>query len=678
MLRTSTPHHLRSRRLAVLASAAVLAAAIATPATVVGTQPTGRVWPRLQGGGSAGSSPTGRYIVRYREGTSSQARSAARRSAGVTLERSLHLIDADVVRPAGIGAPAMVAAFAADPSVVAVAPDQPLALDASPMTEPEYGFQWGLENTGGVDFFGVVGRPDIDIDAESAWPIATGAGVVVAVLDDGLDFGHPELTSQAWTNPDETVNGMDDDGNGYVDDVHGANICENPADAGDDATLHVPSGDYHGTAVSSVIAAAVNDQGMTGIAPDARIMGVRFLTGQCASESYAITALEYAVGEGARIVNASWGGSEVTPSLDAAIAAAGQDGVLFVAAAGNKSTSTPHWPAASAQPNVLSVGALRPDGLYAAFSNYGSWVDIAAPGLAIAVARADIGDVAYGDGTSFAAPYVAGVAALIAQAHPELLGDPIALRAKLIRSGWRGSSSVAAKTGFDRVLSAEYALDFTLPVQGTGATAAPRLGDVMATSTAMTHIVWPYATDDKAIDSYRVRLRRVGGAWVWLTNGTPNRYVDRSLTIAVPYEVEIFARDAGGNETSFVLPVRLVRSQESTGAAVYTGSWHQVSSSTASNTGLRYSTRIGDRVTFSFTGKAVALVAPRSSGRGTAQIFIDDVLVTTISLYSTSSQARRVVFSAAWPDAAVHTLQVKLAGPASRPRVDVDAFLVAQ
>jgi len=353
---------------------------------------------------------------------------------------------------------------------------------------------------------------------------------------------------------------------------------------------------------------------------------------------------------------------------------------VVVAAAGNDGTSAQHWPASSSQPNVLAVGALRPDGLYAAFANYGTWVDIAAPGYAILAANTDGGPsgLAFWNGTSFAAPLASGVAALIAEAHPELLGDPVALRAKLIRSAWRGSSSVAAKTGFDRNLSAEYALDFTPPVQDPAATAAPRLNDAMGLSTVMTHVVWPYASDDKGIDSYRVRVRRVGGDWVWQTSGTTARYVDRSLALNGAYEFEVFARDAGGNETSFVFPVRVVRAQESTPAAVYSAGWKTATSSTASNSGLRYATTIGRSVTFTFTGRAVALAGPKSSGRGTAQVFVDDVLVKTISEYSASTLARRVVFSHAWPDAGEHTVRFVLAGPASRPRFDVDAFLVTQ
>jgi subtilisin family serine protease len=674
-----TPPRRRRRRPTFVLLAATLAGALVAPPSASAASPVapaGRLPVQVT---VPGTPPSGRLIVRYRQGTSAPERVAARSRAGVRFERALRLIDADVVRAEASDLTATIAALRADPDVLSVAEDQPLHLDADPWTEPVFPYQWGLENDGTPDIPGLTAKVDQDIDAVAAWPTATGAGVVVAVLDDGVDFGHPELASQAWVNPDEIPdNDTDDDGNGWVDDVSGANICHSQANPADDATLHVPGNDFHGTAVSSVIAAAVNGSGMTGIAPDARIMGIRFLTGNCAFESYAITALEYAVGEGAKIVNASWGGSAVTPMLDLAIGEARDAGVLFVAASGNQGTSTKHWPAASNQPNVLSVGALRADGQYAAFANYGTWVDIAAPGVAIVAARADADDLGLADGTSFAAPYVAGVAALVAQAEPALLGDPIALRAKVIRSGWRGGTSVAAKTGFDRVLSAEYALDFAPPVQGTASTATPRLNDTMGSSTVMTHMVWPYATDDEHIDSYRVRVRRVGGDWFWITHGTTSRYVDRSLTIAASYQLEIFARDAGGNETSFVMPVRLVRSQESTPAAAYTGSWHQVSSSTASNSGLRYSTRIGDRVTFAFTGRGVALVAPRSSGRGTAQVFVDDVFVKTISLYATSSQGRRVVFSHVWPDAGAHTVRFVLAGPASRARFDVDAFVVTQ
>ena len=661
-----------------VAAALLLGGLLGTPARAVAASSPDL--PSVPATTRPAGSPTGAFIVRYRDGTSSVERARVRWQARASFERRLHLIDADVVRP-GIAGVAALAALRRDPRVLSVEPDQPVHLDAGPAGEPAFGYQWALENDGSLEFSGVRSRPDMDVDAPAAWSKATGAGVVVAVLDDGLDFAHTELTGTAWVNPDEDVDGVDDDGNGFVDDVHGANVCESRTTPADDAILHVAGKDFHGTAVASVIAGQVDGEGMTGIAPGARIMGVRFLVGTCARESLAIAALEYAVGEGARIVNASWGGALPTPSLDAAIASAGQQGVLFVAAAGNDGTSARHYPAASSQPNVLSVGALRPDGMYAKFANYGSWVDVAAPGweiLAANTAGPGHSSLAFWTGTSFAAPLTAGVAALVAEAHPELLGNPVALRAKVIRSGWRGSASVAAKTGFDRVVSAEYALDDTAPIQDTAATAAPRVGDAIGSTSVITHVAWPAASDDTGIDSYRVRVRRDGGAWVWHTTGTTGRGLDRSLALNGRYEFEIFARDAGGNEVSFVFPVRLVRSQESTPAATYEGTWLAATSTTASNSGLRYATSVGDSVSFSFTGRGMALVGPRSPGRGTADVYVDDVLVATVSETSATTMAQRVLFSYAWPEAGAHTVRFALAGPVGRSRFDVDAFLVSQ
>ena len=339
---------------------------------------------------AASTSDADRLIVTYRTGTTEAVRRGIRLGASAKLVRTLDLIHADVVKPVGTSLRDAMATLRADPRVAAVQVDHKLYLDSDPTQEPDYDLQWGLENGGGTSFEGYEQVPDVDIDASAAWGSVTGAGVTVAVIDDGVDFGHPDLAGQAWTNPGESgggkeTNGVDDDENGYIDDVHGANVCFDAADG----VLHVPGADFHGTSVSSVIAAAANGVGITGVAPDARIMGVRFLVSdKCDTDSYAVLAIQYAIDMGAKIINASWGGPFPSPALEDAISAASDAGVLFVAAAGNDGSSVKHWPAASDQPNLVSVGAIDSDGAMAAYSNYGAWVDLAAPGTDICLARA--------------------------------------------------------------------------------------------------------------------------------------------------------------------------------------------------------------------------------------------------------------------------------------------------
>ena len=258
-------------------------------------------------------------IVRYRDGTSSARKTAARERAHATRERSRPDKGREVVRPAhGRSVAETVQALLADPAVAYAEPNYPIRLAASPMTEPlRSTYQWGLENAGGdcvAEFTESTCAVDVDIDAAAAWPVSTGAGVVVAVLDDGLDFTHPDLDTQAWTNPDDaTVDGVDNDGNGFVDDVHGVNLC---GAAGPSTELHGAGEDYHGTAVASVVAAATDDTGMAGVAPDARVMAVRWLiNNKCMDTDMAAAAIEYAVDEGADVINASWGSEQPSTTL---------------------------------------------------------------------------------------------------------------------------------------------------------------------------------------------------------------------------------------------------------------------------------------------------------------------------------------------------------------------------
>src|SRR3954447_12774607 len=370
----TTKHRLARRSMSALGL--LLALTLVVPSSVAAQRPSA---PRVPPNVTMGSGSGERLIVTYRKGTTESARRGVRVGANSRLVRTLDLIHAEVVKPVGTSLAATMAELRRDPRVAAVQVDHKLALDGDPTEEPDFTYQWALENTGEWIFNGVTSVPDVDADAATAWQTATGAGVTVAVLDSGVDFSHPDLVGQAWVNPGESgngreTNGLDDDGDHYIDDVNGANVCGDAADN----VLYVPGSDAvkHGTAVASVIAAAANGVGMTGIAPGARIMGVRFLIPNvCDSDSDAIRAIDYAIGSGAKIINASWGGSVNSPALQAAVDAANAAGILFVAAAGNVPTSLRHYPAGIELPNVLSVGAIQADGDPSSFTTYGSWVD---------------------------------------------------------------------------------------------------------------------------------------------------------------------------------------------------------------------------------------------------------------------------------------------------------------
>lgn len=281
--------------------------------------------------------------------------------------------------------------------------------------DPEYPRLVGLNNTGQTG-----GTPDADIDAPEAWTRTVGtAASVVAVIDTGVDLSHPDLRENIWTNPGELAgNGVDDDENGYVDDVHGWDFFN------DDASVYDGPEDDHGTHVAGTIAGTGgNGLGVTGVSWRSRVMALKFLgPGGSGYVSDAVAALDYAVRQGVRVSNNSWGGPTSSRTLRDAIDRAGAAGHLVVAAAGNDGVNlegTPTYPASYPSGNIVSVAATDQDDRLATFSNYGSTsVDLAAPGVRI---LSTLPGGAYGQysGTSMAAPHVTGAALLLLSEDPD-------------------------------------------------------------------------------------------------------------------------------------------------------------------------------------------------------------------------------------------------------------------
>ena len=316
----------------------------------------------------------------------------------------------------------------AHPAVRNVAFDTTVHVSTS--NDPEAGSLWGLFGTQGIN-------------ATAAWDLTdTLAPVVVAVIDSGVDTNHPDLAANIWTNPDEIAgNGIDDDGNGLVDDIHGWDFVE------DDATPNDPNG--HGTHVAGTIAAVRdNGIGVAGVADNAQIMALRFLNAEGSGyTSDALASLEYAIDKGAPISNNSWGGGSFNTALSSLIAS-NADTHLFVAAAGNSGLnidSSPQYPAAYTATNILSVAAHNSSGSLASFSNYGTTaVDISAPGVSIRSTEPGTG---YRNlsGTSMAAPHAAGVAALLLGTDTQL--TPSETIDILLQSGRPDDAFVTVRSG---------------------------------------------------------------------------------------------------------------------------------------------------------------------------------------------------------------------------------------
>ena len=281
--------------------------------------------------------------------------------------------------------------------------------------------QWGLRNLG--HYGGKVGA---DVGAATAWDSTIGSSAPVAVIDTGVAFKHQDLADNAWANPSDPPNGADDDGNGFTDDVHGADFLNGDSEPDDDGG--------HGTHVAGIIGAQGNNSvGIAGVNWETQVMGLKFLDGNGEGNTGdAASAIDYAVDHGARVINASWGGPAFSHALYSAIRRANQRGVLVVAAAGNdgiNADSSPDYPAAFDLPNVISVaGTDRADRLLD-FSNYGAKsVDLAAPGDDVYSTVPSVSDksgYAAFSGTSMAAPFVAGAVALYLSQFPGATVDQV-------------------------------------------------------------------------------------------------------------------------------------------------------------------------------------------------------------------------------------------------------------
>jgi subtilisin family serine protease len=311
-----------------------------------------------------------------------------------------------------------------DPNIEFVEPNYIYQLDVIP-NDPRFSELWGLHNTGQTG-----GTADADIDAPEAWDLEQGdPDVIVAVTDTGVDYNHEDLRDNMWVNTGETPgDNIDNDGNGYRDDIHGYDFIDNDSDPMD---YH-----NHGTHVAGTIGAVGNNNiGVVGVNWNTRIMALKIFkplecggvqVGNISNAADSAEAIIYAAMNNAKIINASWGGTRESLTIKTAIEFANLRSVLFVAAAGNDSTDNdtrPHYPSNYADPsanlpNVIAVAATDHNDNLASFSNFGKVsVTLAAPGDTI---LSTIRNNRYDEmsGTSMASPHVAGVAALVWAHHP--------------------------------------------------------------------------------------------------------------------------------------------------------------------------------------------------------------------------------------------------------------------
>lgn len=365
----------------------------------------------------------------------------------------------------------------ADPNVEYIEPNYILSLD--PVDVQPFGVP-----PASTDRYS---QSNSNVQATDAWaiekPYNQGTKTVVAVIDTGLDTNHGLFrdSNAIWENLAEKngIPNIDDDGNGYVDDINGWNYVSNSGNVYDD--------DNHGTHVAGIILGVGQDILQYPVRESKiKIMPLKFLdaTGS-GTTANAINAIYYAVNMGAKVINNSWGGSSYSKSLHDAYSYAHAHGVLIASAAGNSGTNndtTPMYPAALDTPNNIAVAASTDSDAKASFSNYGTSVQVAAPGVAIISSIPGTGCVAPGcyqmmSGTSMASPFVAGLAALIVREAPQLSGYQVrsiiiasvntfsSLSGKVSTSG-RVNALKAIQNSLTQVSTTSYNPDYT-PVYKT-------------------------------------------------------------------------------------------------------------------------------------------------------------------------------------------------------------------
>ncbi|MBL7543614.1 MAG: S8 family serine peptidase [Bdellovibrionaceae bacterium] len=303
--------------------------------------------------------------------------------------------------------------LAQQPDIEYIEPDYPI--EAIPQTsaldvpdDPYFAKQWFHQT----------------LNSLSAWSITEGSSdVLVAIVDTGIDYTHPDLVNNIWTNPNEIVNGQDDDDNGWIDDIHGWNFVANNNDPR--TTTRSP----HGSHVAGLIGASGNNHiGVVGVAPKVKMIALKFMDDSGAGvTSNAVKAIDYAIQKKVFLINNSWGSNRYSRSLSDAITRAANAGILFMAAAGNGDKGIGYdlknkawYPASYPQWNVFSVAATDSRDQLAPFSNYAKTkVDVAAPGYSI---YSTVSDENYQmmSGTSMATPIVSGMAVLLKATNPHL------------------------------------------------------------------------------------------------------------------------------------------------------------------------------------------------------------------------------------------------------------------
>ena len=457
----------------------------------------------------------------------------------------------------GISVEEAVAEISSNPAVEYAEPNYLIYPQATTPNDTYFYEQWGLFNNG---------RPGADIGATRVWDITQGSqDVVVAVVDTGADLSHPDLAPNAWVNAGEVAgNGVDDDRNGFVDDINGWNFLSN-----NNRLVINSDEDFHGTHVSGTIGASGNNgTGVSGVAWHVKLMSLKFIGDESGSTADAVRAINYAIdqrrkGVNVRVINASWGGSGGSAALQSAISAAGQAGILFVNSAGNGGDDSvgdniddqPDYPAAwsSSMTSLIAVAALDSEDRLASFSNYGLRnVSVGAPGVRVLSTLVG-GGYGFASGTSMAAPHVSGIAALIWSREPSL--TPAQVKQRIIATG-DPVSSLASKTTNPARANAYNAISNNTPT-------APSLGvgGVKANKKVLTVDGLGFVRNSTVVEVNGVALSgtKYDGAYE-LSNGTLTRLtvklgkanMNQIVPRGVPVTITVMDRNTGARSSGYL------------------------------------------------------------------------------------------------------------------------------
>jgi subtilisin family serine protease len=472
----------------------------------------------------------GELLVKFRPHVTASASGRVHEAIGASVIRSFSLVPSlqHVTLPEGMSVSDAIRVYMSDEYVEYAEPNYLRYAAITVPDDPFFGQQWGLRNTG---------LPGADINATAAWDLTKGSGsIVVAVIDTGIDYNHPDLQGNIWINPGEDPsNGVDDDGNGRIDDWRGWNFVAKNNDPMDD--------NGHGTHVAGITGAVGNNGvGIAGVMWSVKLLPLKILgSGGSGTIANEILAIQYAIAKKVKVMNASFSGSNFSNAEFDALNSANSAGIIFVAAAGNGGIDgvgddtdvTPEYPASYQLPNIIAVAATTVSDIKAISSNFGDKsVHVAAPGAGIlSTYPLSLQTSGYRNlsGTSMSVAFVTGLAGLLYDFYPnfnlsQVRGiiiryvDILSSLQDLVRSGGRidankSLSSLRAPTGFS------------------------------VTADALTQLTISWTDNATGEDRYVIERKTGGGSFIQLATLGANvqSYTDGSLTDGLSYTYRIRA-----------------------------------------------------------------------------------------------------------------------------------------